>query len=241
LPPQTIVKDEEMAKKLPLHQITTNRFQVPKGHEKPTTIAARQSPGPTLHAPQPYQPHTASSKISSYQESLSEEETHTTQHPSAPTTPDPTKKFEARESLDFELEILQNKSFTDLDAIPFTTDPTLPAPEPTLDATGTPIPFSTKLTNLNKMRHEDQTQFFRAQTDSEREETAAWFLEKFHSDMHKLMRARVERRKVALRFELEVKKRERAVRARKEDIDDELAGLKKGGGELIAGRNSVGK
>ena len=90
------------------------------------------------------------------------------------------------------------------------------------------------------MRSEDQRQLFRTQTDIEREQTAEWFLEKFKTDTRELMRLRLERRKVALRFEMEVKMRERKVKLKTSDVEADLEGLKKGGGELIAGRNLKG-
>ena len=97
--------------------------------------------------------------------------------------------------------------------------------------------LAARLSNLGRMRTEDQRRLFRTQTDTEREQTAAWFLEKFKTATRELMRLRLERRKIALRFEREVKMRECRVRAKTGDVEAELEGLKKGGGELIAGRN----
>ena len=124
----------------------------------------------------------------------------------------------------------------DLDDIPFTVDPRRPAREIAVDATGTPMILAARLTNLIKMRPEDQRQLFQSLTDAEREETADWFLEKFQSDVQRLMDVRLERRKVALRYEWEVKRREKSVQTKIQDVGDELAVLRKGGGALIAGK-----
>jgi hypothetical protein len=123
----------------------------------------------------------------------------------------------------------------DLDAIAFTVDPSANPVEPALDANGVPLTLPSKLTNLTKMKTEDQRQLFRSLTDVEREQTAEWFLTKFQADARRLTALRIARRKTALRFEMEVRKRQRRVETKMGDVDRDLAGLKKGGGELIGG------
>ncbi|KAK5239003.1 hypothetical protein LTR40_014982, partial [Exophiala xenobiotica] len=143
------------------------------------------------------------------------------------------------EALDYDSETLAGKTMKDIDDLPFTTDPSagLRHAEPALDMNGTPISLATNLTNLTKMREEDQKLLFRSLTEADREQTASWFLEKFQADVRKLMDVRLERRKIALKYELEVKKRYERVETKKKDVDEELAGLRKGGGELIAGKS----
>ncbi|KAK5307219.1 hypothetical protein LTR99_000189 [Exophiala xenobiotica] len=183
------------------------------------------------------QPPPFSSKVSSYHESSSEED-HA-QSTAAPTSPGRRSKRPREEALDYDSETLAGKTMKDIDDLPFTTDPSagLRHAEPALDMNGTPISLATKLTNLTKMREEDQKLLFRSLTDADREQTASWFLEKFQADVRKLMDVRLERRKIALKYELEVKKRYERVETKKKDVDEELAGLRKGGGELIAGKS----
>lgn len=203
-----------------------------------TTTILQPQPQPRTHHP-PF-----SSKVSSYHESSSEEDQAADDEPSTK-PPSVTSTLTASGTkrrrhdsieLDYDAETLKTKTLTDLDSIPFSLDPNLPAPPAALDSNGNPMSLGAKLTNLTKMRPEDQTLLFRVQTDAEREETATWFLDKFRADMQKLLRARVERRKVALRFEMSVKQRDRTVAVKKADVQSELDALKKGGGELIAGR-----
>lgn len=203
-----------------------------------TTTTTILEPQPRTHSNPPF-----SSKVSSYHDSSSEEDQPGDDEPS---TKPPSITSTSRSSgikrphssieLDYDVETLKTKTFTDLDSIPFSLDPGLAPPQAALDSNGNPMSLGAKLTNLSKMRPADQTQLFRTQTDAEREETATWFLDKFRDDMQKLLRARAERRKVALRFEMLVKMRERKVSVKKDDVQAELDALKKGGGELIAGR-----
>ncbi|KAK5056078.1 hypothetical protein LTR84_012629 [Exophiala bonariae] len=232
----------------PLPEVV-NRFKVrqPLGADSPIDQPAADNnntktsilqPQPRTHTNPPF-----SSKVSSYHESSSEEDQAADDEPSTnppsvtSTLPaSGTKRPHDAIDIDYDAETLKTKTLAELDGIPFTLDPSLPTPQPALDSNGNAMSLSAKLTNLTKMRAEDQTQLFRVQTDAEREETAMWFLDKFRDDMQKLLRARVERRKVALRYEMLVKMRERKVTVKKADVQSELDALKKGGGELIAGR-----
>ncbi|KAG9780241.1 hypothetical protein KCU88_g3783, partial [Aureobasidium melanogenum] len=266
-----ITRHNDSVEPHPLHHNNVNRFKVggkvpssgetggagghmgnlPKEPLAPTTTSSLPA-ARTSNIPQP----AFSSKVSSYHESSSSEEDQAFEQPEASVDTDnniapPSSLSNAaalkrpypyqEHELDFSPELLSQKTIAELDAIPFTTDPSAPPPEPALDANGNPMTLSAKLTNLNKMRPEAQRQLFKSQTDDEREQTAAWFLDKFQQDMQKLMAVRLERRKIALRFELEVKKRERRVQVKKNDVDRDLEGLRKGGVELISGRHTPAK
>jgi hypothetical protein len=224
------------------HQQYVNRFKVYKTLENNMPAESAETNNQSSHAsqsrPPNIQPPPFSSKVSSYHESSSEEDqlppvTESDLRGQTSTRPGP------EQGLDFDFETLKTKTIADLDAIPFTSDPSDPEIQPALDMNGTPVTLSVKLSNLTKVATEDQRRLFKSLTDSERAQTATWFLDKFQSDAQKLMAVRIERRKVALRFELEVKKRERRIETKKADVDEELAGLKKGGGELIGGKTGA--
>ncbi|KAI1619044.1 extracellular mutant protein 11-domain-containing protein [Exophiala viscosa] len=223
----------------PKSRFQTGRQVRDDSSERPAQpVQAPISAAPRAHLQTTQQP-PFSSKVSSYHESSSEEEqVLQADQPQPPTSPTrPSKRPREDQDLDFDMQELKTKSISDLDKIPFTVDPRLPPPKPAVDATGTPMTLAAKLTNLTKMRSEDdQRQLFQSLTDAEREQTADWFLEKFQADVQRLMDVRLERRKIALRYELEVKKRERSVQTKMEDVADELAVLRKGGGALIAGK-----
>jgi len=206
----------------------TNRFKVHKA------AGTRKTASLSVEAPQPRQlPVTErfSSKVSSYHESSSEEEQSPSAVPLARRYP---------EELDYDLETLKEMSFNDLDKVPFSTDPRVTPAEPAVDAHGNPVSLSQRLHNLTRMRQDDQRNMFKSQTDAEREETGDWFIEKFTNDMKALMRSRLERRKIALKYEMEVKRRQKAVLIKTAEVDDQLRNLKKGGDELIEGRNAGG-
>jgi hypothetical protein len=227
---------------IPHQQQHKSRFQVLQKQftiDNSADLPEPNAPADLAQHPQQQniQPPPFSSKVSSYHESSSEED-HA-QSTAAPTSPARRSKRPREEALDFDAETLPGKTMKDIDDLPFTTDPSagLRQAEPALDMNGTPISLATKLTNLTKMREEDQKLLFRSLTDADREQTASWFLEKFQADVWKLMDVRLERRKIALKYELEVKKRYERVETKKKDVDEELAGLRKGGGELIAGKS----
>ena len=223
----------------PLRQ-QTHRFNTRNPYERNGDPESLQKPPITVYAPQPQRAQVQqppfSSKISSLHESSSEEEQTLPPRISDSPAVGPRRALPAQD-LDFDLEALKTKTMTDLDNIPFTIDPRLPTTEPSVDANGQPPTLSSKLINLTKMRSEDQTNLFRSLTDPEREQTAEWFLGKFRSDMQRLMGVRAERRKIALKYEMEVKKRERQVEVKRGDVEEELLGLRKGGAELVRGKS----
>jgi hypothetical protein len=221
-------------------QLVRDRFHVHKPQESTAEIERSGTPQRQLHAPPPRPPQVQaapfSSKVSSYHESSSEEEQPLP--PPVSESPRPgTKRPRSAPDLDFDPEELRNKTMAELDSIPFPMDPRLPNASPAVDSNGQPLTLPAKLGNLTKMRPEDQATLFKSLADTEREQAAEWFLEKFRDEIVKLMEVRVARRKVALKFEMEVKRRERQVQVKKGDVEAELAGLKKGGTELVRGKS----
>lgn len=223
-----------------------NRFHTHKvpEHVRQETYAELQRPKSAqqvIHAPQPrsaqFQAAQFASKASSLHESVSEEESLPPHIPESPQHG--TKRPLPTQELDFDPEDLKNKTIADLDAIDFSIDPRLPVNSQVMDSNGQAMTLSTKLTNLNRMRPEDQATLFRALSDAEREQTAEWFLDKFRTDTQRLMAVRVEKRKTALKYEMDVKKRERQVQIKKADVEEELVGLKKGGTELVRGKSPM--
>ena len=141
----------------------------------------------------------------------------------------------AYDEIDHDGKQLENMKFSDLEATPFLTDPRAAALEPPVDHNGAPMPLTTRLTNLTKLQPTDQTSLFRSLDDDENEQVGQWFVQTFQGDLKKLMEIRIERRKLALKYEMEVKKRETTVKAKASDFEMELADLRTGGGNLIKG------
>jgi hypothetical protein len=140
--------------------------------------------------------------------------------------------------IDFDRETLGHMSFEDLENLPFVNDPRVPLPPPAVDPHGNPMTLIQKLNNLRKMHETDQRSLFRWQTDEEWEKTGSWFIQTLGEDLRKLMDVRMERRKIALKFEMEVKKRQKAIEVKSTDLQQELDDLRKGGSDLIRGRES---
>jgi hypothetical protein len=147
-------------------------------------------------------------------------------------------KKRPNDEVDFDAETLKTMSYADLDVIPFLTDPRGPAPQTPVDANGVPITLEQRLTNLSRMSVDDQKSFFRSLSDADNENVGQWFVQSFGNDLKKLMEVRLQRRKKALEYEMEVRKRRKEVEVKSGDLEDELKELKQGGSRLIEGRGS---
>ncbi|ETN42982.1 uncharacterized protein HMPREF1541_02140 [Cyphellophora europaea CBS 101466] len=179
------------------------------------------------------QPTAAVSKVAESQDSSEDE-----QPQPRPQTQGTTAKKRSLEQIDYDHEKLATMAYADLDATPFLSDPRTPAPKAAVNSTGNPINLASRLASLNQMNAETQKALFRSLTDAENVEVGQWFVEKFGDSLKTLMEQRLARRKVALRYELEAKKRQRQVELRSADLDGELSELRKGGNQLIEGRAS---
>src|SRR5271155_1842906 len=111
--------------------------------------------------------------------------------------------------LDYDPSTLKNMTYDELEQAIYTTDPRAPILKAPVNAHGVPLTLPGKLANMSRMPEDDIRAMFEAQTDTEREKTGEWFVGEMVEMMKRLARTRVERRKVALKFELEVKKRQK--------------------------------
>ena len=135
--------------------------------------------------------------------------------------------------IDYDYEDLKTKAFADIDQVAFLTDPRAFEVPQAVDSNGTPMSLPQRLSNLKKMKADDQAALFQSMTDNENEEVGQWFVTQFQDNLKKLMERRLERRKIALKYELEARKRETEVHVKNGDLDEEFKQLRKGGGELI--------
>jgi hypothetical protein len=153
-------------------------------------------------------------------------------------TPQSQPRKRAFHELDYEIDDLQRMSYADLDEAKFLSDPRkAPASDP-VDQNAQVISLSKRLESLGKMNADDQKSLFRSLNDEENEEAGRWFVQKFGEDLKRLMQQRLERRKMALKYEMQVKRRQKAVETKSADIQADLDELKKGGGSLLQGRAS---
>lgn len=243
-------KDDNNDQKAPGHQDKNcndeeagTRMPEPQAYNKeavrdPTLPAQLTAMPPPVVATQP-QPKVATafttvsvptSKSSSYVE-VSEDE--------APITAPPSTR-KARFELDYNPQTLKSMSYADLDNEPFENDPRAAAATapPPVNEYGVPLSLQQRLGNMSLMREEDIKAMFAAQKDQEWEDTGTWFMEQFGDKMRRLMDSRQERRKIALQYEMEIKKRQARVEAKTGDVDEELRYLKNGGKDLMDKRAS---
>jgi hypothetical protein len=220
------------------HPKARDRFHIHQRRETISELERPNTPQPQLGRRQthrlPMNTQSALSKVPSLLDSSSDEEMPRASHNADSPRASKKRPYPVHE-LDFDAEELQKKTIADLDCIPFSTDPRTPRTPPAVNANGTLLRLSDKLMNLTKMRPEDQVTLFKSLNDDERELTATWFLETFQADTKKLITVRAERRKIALKYETEVKKREKQVQTKKQDVENVLQVLRNGGAELVKG------
>lgn len=180
-------------------------------------------------------PHNAVSKVSGYHEASEDEQ------PIGPKMElDAEANKRSHAEIDYDPNDLHDKAYAELDEVPFLTDPRGPAIQPAVGVQGPPPSAPQRLAALSQMRPEDQEALFRTLTDEDNEKIGQWFVHKFQDDLKKLMETRLERRKIALKYEAEAKRREKVVQVKIGDVEDELRQLRKGGGDLIQGRSVAG-
>ena len=149
----------------------------------------------------------------------------------------PTAK-KARIELDYDMSVLQSMSYADLAKESFERDPRVANTTQPIDEHGKPLTLHRRLGNLPRMKEEDVRAMFSSQKDQEWEDTGAWFMSQFETQMRRLMKIRQERRMIALKFESEVKRRQAAVATKTGDVEQELHYLKTGGKDLMDKRIS---
>jgi hypothetical protein len=140
--------------------------------------------------------------------------------------------------LDYDPQVLKTMSYADLEQQSFDRDPRVPDTTTPVDEHGVPLTLHRKLSNLPRMKEEDVRAMFLSQKDLEWEDTGAWFMGRFEAQTRRLMEIRQERRKIALKFEMEVKRRQATVAAKTSDIEQDLRYLKAGGKDLMEKRVS---
>ena len=194
---------------------------------------------PLVAPPQePPKPATTSnhqvSKVSSYYETSEEE-----QKPEPKMQPVEAVAKRSHTEIDYDDEELNNKKYEDLDRVSFLADPRAPNASAAVDTNGNPMSLPQRLVNLNKLNTEDQAAVFKSLNDEDNEAVGQWFVQQFQDNLKKLMERRLERRKIALKYEAEARKREAEVQAKMQDVGEELKQLRTGGTELIRDK-SVG-
>lgn len=194
----------------------------------PSRIRSNYMPPPQLKVTSKFATNSLpTSKTSSYVEASEDEAPPV--HPTA-------KK--GRIELDYDPQVLKSMSYADLDKQSFDKDPQAPNTTTPVDEHGVPLTLHQKLSNLSRMKEEDVRAMFLSQKDQEWEETGAWFMGQFEAQMKRLMENRQERRMIALKFEMEVKRRQATVAAKTSDVEQELQYLKTGGKDLMEKRAS---
>ncbi|RMZ83339.1 hypothetical protein DV737_g1674, partial [Chaetothyriales sp. CBS 132003] len=142
----------------------------------------------------------------------------------------------AHEEIDYDADELAGKSYSDLDAVPFLTDPRAPIPPP--PATGPARSLGGQLDKLSQLATADQVRLFQSLDEAENEQTGAWFAAWFGQSVKQVQQQRLQRRKIALKYELEARKRQGAVEVKMAECEAQLAEMRQGGSKLVEGRSA---
>lgn len=209
--------------------------QTRPGAASESSIARHQNYRKTIPATeiyeQPSNPFNTGAKVSGQNEASEDEQAVDSEQTHS------LSKKRPHKDIDYSEEQLHGMKYSELDRSPFLTDPRGPFIQPAVDSTGAPMSLTDRLTNLTKLQPKDQELLFRSLSDEDNEQVGQWFVQKFQEDLKQLMATRLARRKLALKYEMEVKKREATVQAKARDVDAELGELKAGGGKLMQGRS----
>jgi hypothetical protein len=135
--------------------------------------------------------------------------------------------------LDYDLEELHKKSFTDLQNDPFEGPPQAdvkPAP-----ADSSQMTLTERLETGATRDAQAQKELFASLNIEDWEEAGDWFQEQFANVLRKLKESRRERRKLASAFEQQIADRQVAVTKKRALTDDALSAMKKSGSQVLSG------
>lgn len=142
--------------------------------------------------------------------------------------------------LDYDEQTLRGMNLSELQRQLFSQDPSEQTRVPARDGHGNEMSLNQMLENLSKMTTEAQRQTLHDQTDEEWSKTGQWFIDKFQEDLKQLMVVRLERRKLALKFEDKIRRQQREVEHYQAGVKKELDELQKGGDGLLKDRKVGG-
>ncbi|KAF3480826.1 uncharacterized protein GIQ15_06173 [Arthroderma uncinatum] len=134
---------------------------------------------------------------------------------------------------DYPPNILESKSFSDLQAESFDYNPTPMQPIFPHDA---PLALEDKLSRVKNLTEDQRRVFFSSVTLSEWEECGDWLIEQFCIMLRKSKEARRVRREVAAIFEAEVKRRHDSVECEGSSIKNRLEDMRAGGMGVLKGQ-----
>lgn len=150
------------------------------------------------------------------------------------------RSFDESNGLDYDEQMLRSMSLSQLQGQTFSRDPRDEIGAPARDSHGNEMSLHQILENLSRMTPEVQRRTFHDQTDEEWSQTGQWFVDKFQEDLRQLMGVRLERRKLALKFEDKIRRQQREIEHSQTGVQIELNELQKGGDGLLKDRRVAG-
>ncbi|KKZ66277.1 hypothetical protein EMCG_07987 [[Emmonsia] crescens] len=150
-------------------------------------------------------------------------------------SPVSTKRPLTEFSSDYPPNILETKTFANLQAESFDYNPA--PPQPIFQPQDPPIPLSEKLTRLKALTGEQRQMFFASLNLVEWEESGDWIIEQFNLLLQRTKAARHERRKAAAVFEKEIERRYELVEVEGKGIGQRLEEMRTGGMGVLKGRD----
>lgn len=138
---------------------------------------------------------------------------------------------------EYSLEEMRCKKLSDFQEEPFLSSPKVKNKHLD-DSRQHEASFAFRLLKLSEYTQDEQRKIFQAQNDEEWIETGQWFVDRFQEDLENLLAVRLERRKIALKYEDKLRRRQKEVELAQSGVEKELRELESGGGELIRNRKA---
>ncbi|KAL1968589.1 hypothetical protein VTN77DRAFT_1799 [Rasamsonia byssochlamydoides] len=142
---------------------------------------------------------------------------------------------EKRFKPDYPQEVLQKKSFSDLENEPFDFIPATSKPSPSPPQSKQPKTAAEKLSLVQTLSEEDRHAYLSSLSITEWEEFGDQLIVEFSNMLTKIKDARQARRQTAALFEAEIKRRHELAQKQYSDLDRRLSEMKEGGLGVLRG------
>jgi hypothetical protein len=137
---------------------------------------------------------------------------------------------------DYEDDVLKNMKYTALETQSWEEVPGGKKYELPVDLRGADVAIADKIKFFMGTNENIQGLFYGSLSMDEWDEAGDWFIEAFSNTLRQVKEKRKEKRAIVEKFEKEILKREKAVRGKSDQLDDEFKQMRSGGEGLLKGK-----
>ncbi|OJJ46716.1 hypothetical protein ASPZODRAFT_2009191 [Penicilliopsis zonata CBS 506.65] len=135
---------------------------------------------------------------------------------------------------DYPIDVIRQKSFSDLQAEPFDR---IPSPVPQQASSPEPVDPSDMISALLRFSGQERNNYLSNLTIDEWEDCGDQLLDRFSNMLTQMKDLRRARRKTAAAFEAEIKRRHESVQNENLNLSNQLSEMRKGGIDVLRGRS----